>query len=634
MTRRAHYWRPAKRTSCPANIVAFDTEGRAAEPVEGQGQPRQLWRLGCAIGYRLEGGRRTRIARHRAVTPASLLAFIVGRLGKRKPLWIIAHNLPFDLKLGGLWGTLTSERFQCSHCAMSPGSTFIKGKLDGKAVVLADTFNWWKCPLAEVGQELGMLKMPMPAPDDDDRAWSDYCMRDVEVCAAAFDAAIQFVREHDLGPWAATVAGQAFSALKCRFLKHRVLVHDDDRVLKLERQAYYGGIVETSYVGSVREHGVTELDVQSMYPACCRGELPVRLAGYSAGIGPEALRTLSDQYAICADVLVRSERETYPCRDGLRVIYPTGEYRTALPDPELREALRQGHVAKVYAASWYHKAPVLRECMEYLLALRRSDGLKDKPAQRMLCKALANSLYGKVGQKNIRWERWGEEALRRIEELNGLAPGSLAHRYHRPPRLLAMEETYLCGEARTRLKLRDYWGFTEVQVDWGESRDSVPIMAACVTSEARLLLREYQRLAGPRHWYYSDTDSLWVDAVGLMRLHECGAVVPGEPGKLSVRREASKLIIRAPKDYTVDGARVVKGAKSSATWDGEDCYEQDQFPGSSSMLRDVANPGVLIQRVRRKLRRCLDRCTVLPDGWTVPLDVLITGKIRRIGIDG
>lgn len=619
--RKSHYWKAAKRTAAPSNVCVFDTEawhGAAARCDEGE---RQTWRLGCAMAYRLEGGRRTRTASLKTTDQAALLPFIVSRLDRNRPLWLIGHNVAYDLQIAGLWGVLCSERFMVSHAAVSPGTTYLKGRFDGKPIVIADTFNYWKTTLRDLGEELGVPKLPMPPVEAPDADWLAYCWRDVEATAAAFDSLVAFVRGHDLGPWAATTAGLSFNALRHRFLPCKVLVHDNKPALELERASYFGGITDCNYVGMVREHKLYELDVQSMYPSCCLGEMPTRIAGFSRKLGPKALKQLMGQYLACAEVTIYTQDATYPVRHGKRVIYPRGLYSTSLADPELREALRLGHVEQVHRAAWYHKAPAFREYMQFMLSLRAGFKARGLKAQELMAKMLANSLYGKVGQRNVRWERWGEDALKRIEELHGLPDGELSRIYDKPPRLARMEGAYIIPQAGLVLKVRDYWGYVEVSVDRGESRDSCPVMAACVTSEARLLLRSIQREAGARHWYYSDTDSIWCDAVGFARLSELGWVQDGGPGRLRVKGEYGRLVIHAPKDYECDGRVIVKGAKDSAVWVGPADYEQDSFPSANSILRDHAKPGVLVGKIRRHLARGLDRCTVGPDGWTAPLEL-------------
>lgn len=622
-----HYWRKTGRTTAPSSFLFIDTETRQGP------EGRLLWRMGYALAFRREAGRRRSVASRYCERPEQMREMLESRLDRDRPLWVMGHNLAFDLQIAGLWGVICSERFACSYAVVSPAAFVIKGKLDGKKVIFCDSFNYFKCPLRDMGKDLGLPKLAMPDDGAPAREWEDYCRRDVEIVAAAIESLAGFMAKENLGPWATTVAGLSFSAYRHRFMPANVLVHVDKRALRLERASYYGGAVDTAFVGEVRNLPVYELDVHAMYPAASRIELPYRHAGYSDRIGVDALESLASQYSVTAEVFISTDSVTYPMRWGGKVYHPWGSYWTTLADPELRQALRCGHVVRVKRASWYHRLPIFADYMDYLLRLRRELTDGKQPAWAQMAKAMANSLYGKCGQRGIRWEEWGEEALRRIEDNHGLEPGALARRYHKPPRLKRMEERYIMAAHGITLSLRNYWGVVEVQTDWGESRDSCPAIAAAITSEARLRLREYQKIAGPKHWFYSDTDSIWVDKDGLKNLATAGCVAEGVPGFLSIRGEYGRFVVHAPKDYETDRSCKIKGMRADAAWTDPRTYWQDVFPGPGAILRDVHNPGVVVTRIKRELRRELDKVRVGADGWTQPLlfpEMRPTEQKRRI----
>lgn len=633
--RKPHYWRASRATAPPAEWVFLDTEawhGARALTAEGE---RQTWRCGCALAYRLDGGRRTRVARLRTTKPGDLLAFVCGRLDRRRPLWVCGHNLPYDLTLAGLWGAVCSERMTVTSCALGGSAFYIRGKLDGCPVVWIDSANYWRSPLAEVGAGVGRSKWPMPDQDDTDDEWLDYCMNDVEIVADAMDALTRHWREEGMGNWGVTSSALSFNCFRQRFMTHKVLVHDNKHALKLERDSYYGGIVDVNFVGAAPAGRVYELDVRSMYPSVCRDPLPTRLAGYSRRLGPEALKRLGEQYAVSADVTLYSTDETYPVRHGGRVIYPHGSYRTTLPGPELSEALRLGRVQSVHAAAWHHTTPAFRDCMDYWLAARAEANAGGDKCGEAICKVMANSLYGKTGQRSIIWERWGADAMRAVERAHGLPVGALAYVERHPPTLRRMEGTYITAVQGVTLRIRDYWGYLEVQVDRGESRDSVPSIAAHVTSLARLLLREMQRAAGARHWFYSDTDSLWVDDVGLKHLCDLGHVASDTPGKLSVRHEYTSFIIHSAKDYVADGEVTLKGVRADAEWLDARTVRQDTYPGAVGMMENASKPGVLVRKVERGLARGVPGKAAGAAGWTRPITLDdACPHIRYIPLDG
>ena len=116
---------------------------------------------------------------------------------------------------------------------------------------------------------------------------------------------------------------------------------------ELERAAYHGGRCEAFRLGVIP--GTTySLDVQACYATICRDErLPfVCVAEYLAGCDPERIDPDGDDHWI-ADVVIRTDKADYPLRWMGTPIFPVGQFRTALPWPELRRAVKSRSVVRV-----------------------------------------------------------------------------------------------------------------------------------------------------------------------------------------------------------------------------------------------------------------------------------------------
>lgn len=617
--RKYHYWKSAGPSSVPSEIVVFDSEtwhgDRAAVP----GGEVQRFRLGCALAYRLEGGERTRVKQLDFSDPAEFWRLVTSRLNGRRPVWLFAHNIGYDLGACGGWSVLAGDRFRVERQVVTGSIFYMKGYLDNKPIVLADTFNYYKSSLSQIGKSMGISKLDMPDQAAPDHEWYRYCRRDVEVCAAAVDSLIRFVKVEKLGPWQPTIAGLSFAAFRSRFMQTKVLVNAHPHALPLERAAYYGGIVDTPRVGPIPHTHIHELDVCSMYPAVCRLPLPVRLKGYSRRIGPAALGRLMSQYHVVADVEIVNSNSQYPVRLKDGCYYPTGSYRTVLPHPELTRAVREGVVGYIHAAAWYYAEPIFKQYMEWAVGgkTRMRDAGDD--ARATLFKYYANSLYGKTGQLSPLWCEWGAEAMGRLEVRHGLVPTTLSRYIDNPPVLYDFEETIeLCPIAEP-VEVRDYYGCVEVKVGECESRDSCPAIAATVTSYAREIMREYQRTAGAGDWFYTDTDSIWVSDEGLFRLIDAGAVAPETLGMLKYEKEHSRMCVYGPKDYETNLVRRLKGVRVSARPTPSGGWEQLQFPSPFTQLKDGLTNSVFVRKVVKHLKRRITRCVVSPDGTTRPL---------------
>lgn len=617
--RRPHYWRPAGAASAPANILVFDTETWHGVRAKVAGGEFQTLRLGCFLSYRLERGRRTRSHEGVFHTGEQFWRAVRDRLDARRPLWVVAHNLPFDLGVVGGWGLVLSARCAWDRICVNSGVTFLSGTLDGFPVRLLDLCNYYHCSLASVGRSVGIPKMTMPDQSAGDDEWVRYCRNDVAVTAAGLDSLIDYVRTEQLGPWQPTIAGLAFSAYRSRFLYPKVLVHDVKPVLHLERAGYYGGLVEPAFVGSVPAPRVSETDVCSMYPSVCRETLPRRFEGFSDRLSVRDITRITGSYLVIADVRILSARNTYPVRLRSGTYHPVGSYRTVLPHPELLGALRAGDVVGVYGAAWYSGAPIFREYMDHFLAEKVAAHTVGDAARETLAKYLLNSLYGKTGQLAHRWREWDSRTMSVLEDHYRLKSGSLDDYTTGVPVVYGPQcYAHLPGVPEP-LAVRDLWGRLEVQVPEGESRDSCPAVAATVTSYARVLLRRLQGVAGSGHWFYSDTDSVWVDDTGLRRLDDGGCISPGTPGKLDVKGRFARMVIYGPKDYETETCRRLKGVRPAAEPVGPGEWAQLQFPGALAQLHDNRPDGVFVRRVVKRLKREITRCVVTPSGATRPL---------------
>lgn len=617
--RHAHYWKLAGAKCAPCEIVCVDTETWHGDRATAVGGEWHTLRLGCALAYRLEKGKRTRIKRIVFTTPQPFWELVMSRLNKRRPVWVFAHNAAYDLGVLDGWKFITGSDVEVEKAAVSGQILFIKCLIKGCGLVFCDTLNYYRCSLEAMGRAVGIHKGTMPDQSSPDSDWVAYCKQDVEVTAAGVDALIDFTRKECLGPWQPSIAGLSFSGFRARFMRDKILVHDRRDILELERNCYYGGVVDTPRIGEVRD--VWELDVCSMYPAVCRNPVPIYLKGDTGRIGVEGIKRLSQTYMVCADVTVETEDYPYPVRRKTGTYYPHGRYRTCLAHPELMHAIGKGHVKWVHHAAWYRHAPIFREYMEHFIGMKSEYRKQNPPNEAFatICKYYGNGLYGKTGQLSPKWRQWDADSLQTIETRYGLAPGTLEDHYQNPPDLYQLEETIRLPGVPDSLEVRDYYGCVEVKCGEDESRDSCPIIAATVTSYARLLLRGYQHTAGSGNWYYSDTDSIWVSHRGKANLEAAGVVADETLGYLSVKKHYDWLRVFGPKDYETENVRRLKGIRPRAKPDGNGGWVQLHFPSAARQIKTGKCGGVFVASVTKHLSRTLSKCVLLPDGRTRPL---------------
>lgn len=634
--RPPHYWKKAGAKSAPASILVFDCETHFGPTQEYEHGELQHLRLGCVLAYRLERGKRTRLDRLTFRHPDHFWSFVLHRLDKRRPLWVFAHNIAYDLGCVNFWRWRKEIGYQTDKSCVSANLFFMRGRINGCTLVFCDTCNYYRVPLKKLGKAMGVPKLPMPAYEESDDIWEGYCRNDVDIAARSVDQLIAFNRQHMLGPWQFSVAGLSFSAYRSAFMEHKVLVHSYRSSLVLERRAYYGGIVDTPRVGVRIEGPIYEMDVCSMYPHVCRENLPAKYLFESTRMGVAAIQQHAESRIVFADVELSSPDVPYPVKLKRGTYFVVGQFRTQLAHPELLEAIRLGHVKHVHRVAVYTAAPIFRKYMEFFVALKVRYRAEGNDAFDWITKMFATNLYGKTGQTTPRWEEWGEQSLQNIEDRWGLPPGSLENWYHKPPTMYEMEEDYSFPQIPVPFEIRDYFGKVEIKIGDAESRDSCPAIAATVTSYARCLLRSYQRTAGPGHWFYSDTDSIWVDRTGRDRLESANCVRAGVLGFLDQKSVHDWLLVHGPKDYETNAAIKLKGVRDPRNPNPDGSYTQLQFPSAVVQTRDRVQNGVYVRHVTKYLRRELTKCKLGLGGHTSPLvfptdnPELVVGGKRRV----
>jgi hypothetical protein len=223
-------------------------------------------------------------------------------------------------------------------------------------------------------------------------------------------------------------------------------------------------------------------------------------------------------------------------RTGCAVYYPVGRFRAALCGPELNDALARDMVERCYRWAAYDMEPALAGYARDLLRLREvaeDEGRHDLAA---FWKAMLNCLPGKLGQVGRAWV----DAPPRPDEgpyATWYAPGPDGH----PVRHRSLA-----------------WHVQREEVT-GETEESVPAMAAWITSAGRMRLLEAIRAAGWEETYYCDTDAVIVSKAGAANLLGLSLCADREPGKLRMLGEHRSASLHGIKHYTLDGRTVQAG---------------------------------------------------------------------------
>lgn len=590
--RRPHILRPNHRSTTPSMAVWVDVEttAHATSPTE----ERHVLDFGmAAFRRRLTGMRWSSPDWIRFDTAREFWAWIAERTRARTRLYLYAHNAGYDLTVLEPWSSLHHLGWTLTKAIIDAPPFIAHWKSPAGAITAVDTLNVWKAPLAVLGKEIGIPKLPMPGPEGSPEEWTHYCRRDVEIIMEACLRWWDFLRSEDLGNAKQTIAAQAFTAFRHRYMRHEILIDDNRGAMELARHAYHGGRCECSVVGRV-PGPLYLLDVRSHYPAVMRAhDYPVRTLGKHKGVGVATLADWLTRYSAIADVDVETDVPLYPYRDRSPLLFPTGSFRTTLTTPELIHAVERGHVTRIHMCAIYEHAPIFGPYVDAIYAMReRAIAAGDRVAAWTL-KLLLNSLYGKFGQRGWRY--------RTVAETDDMS---------------ARVWNEFDADTRTLYKMRQFAGIVQEHWQEGETRDSFPAIAAHVTAYGRAHLWRLIERAGRDRVYYYDTDSLLVDGTGLYHLSQ--AQDHDGIGSLRLERTVALATLHTPKDYELDGEHHTKGIRRSAQWIDPRTVLQERWLSVRSLLYrgDLSAPVVRRQKIH--LARRYRKGVVLPGGRVRP----------------
>jgi len=508
--------------------------------------------------------------------------------------YLIAHNVLFDLAALEFLTELPKRGWQCQFAFDGDHVSLYRFRNDNRTLIALNNANIFRGRLSDWADAVELPKIDVDFHAVNDPDLLRRCTRDVEIMVQLWTWWLDFLDEHDMGVFKPTIASQAMTTWRHRFMSYPVYVHNNADALALERAAYRGGRSEPFRVGRFIGETFYKLDVNSMYPHVMRWyEYPNNLVHHALGGSADYLAYVLERFGVIADVTIKVDEPWFPVVRGGRNVYPVGTFRTVLTSEEVRLALYKRWIKQVHAYARYTMRDLFSEFVNTFYTLKAEYRAQGKHVLSLLCKDLLNSLHGKLGQRGLETKVIGEwDPGENFVALASDGPGTEPYKIR-----------YIGGQAIEERKR-------------GESFNSMPAIAAHVAANARLYLYTLVQEAGHGHCLYCDTDSLIVDSYGLSNLaHRLDTMAMGS---LKIEEVASEVEIRAPKDYTFGGRLVVKGIPRNATWVDNNSAEVELWPGLASYLGGENSLHYQTRTITRHLAREITSGTIGPDGWIEP----------------
>jgi len=579
-------------TDYPTRLLILDTETHGSCD---NGYQKHTFRLGWTVFVRVRAERGTRQETWRYWrNREKLLDYIESLMEDKKTLWLIGHNIYFDIQALGYYDRVGYGGYE-EEFFYDEGLVFLhflrKGK---KHIKIISSTNYFDFSLKDLGAAVGLPKLEIDFKEATDDQLCIYCFRDVEILLRALCEYIAFNRTHDTGRFSYTKAAQAFSSFRHRFMDRKIHIHHEEKIEELERAAYFGGRVECNRIGEIGGGEKTFLDVNSMYPAVMKAHrYPTKLRFYFEGSECQGALKYLDTSCCIAEVTLKTADPAYALRRDGKLIFPVGTFRTFLCTEGLRRARAAGELLKVHQLAVYESSYIFKDYVDYWYPLKAKYRREGNELYTKIVKLFLNSLYGKFGQKQPIFEEYFEPEAG-------------------PPR------SERCIDIETGERWIEIHSFGKVKRQIGEKNGnkSFVAIAAHVTEYSRLALWDLCSTVGSERVYYMDTDSICLLSSDVHRFD--GSISDQRLGALSVDKVCETLVLHGAKHYEYDGNRVCKGVPKSATKTGDFTYEYDQFLGSRSHLRLGETGSFLVQKVQKDVTPVYDKGEVHKDGRVTP----------------
>jgi DNA polymerase family B len=613
--RFAHYFVENKATDYPQQAIWMDTESRMTfEDRDPYKSADVIWygshtefepKVNDTVYHWLKFGYACYMRAHREgkwtdeewlkfTTRTQFWDFVCTKARKQTKLYVFCHNTSFDLPVLDVFNELPKRGYVLKSAIIDAPPTILRFRNDTKCIMIIDTLNIWRMPLAFLGEEIGLPKLDMPDNNDLTVEWESYGRRDVEILRAACIKWWDFLRENDFGSFAPTLAGQAMRVYRHRYMKHKIFIDSNERALKLTREGYYGGRCECFRIGKFTGD-FSAWDVNSMYPfVMAVNRFPCKLLSHTYYANIRDLKTWLQTYAVTSRVLLRTSKPFAAVRNGGKLVFPIGEFEAILSTPEIKYALMHAEILEVREVAVYEQEYLFSDFVNDLYFRKQDSKRQGDTVKEFMYKKLLNSFYGKWGQSGGKW----------MEEDN--CEDLSAKRW--------IEKDMVTGDI---IYHRQLGGLHQIKSTEEESRESFPAIAAHVTAYARMHLWSIVELAQTTNVYYCDTDCVVVSADGTASLN--ALIDEYRLGALKKVGIYEEIELWGAKDYRFGTKEKHKGVRKNAIWENDHTVVQASWSGLRGLLSSGIVDRPLTKTIRKHLTRLYDKGEVLQDGTVLPL---------------
>lgn len=589
-----HFLPDNKVNAMPSHFIFFDTETKTV--AEDKTIKLQWLKLGVANYVRLDSS--LKVITDTWITfktEVEFNQFVEVHAKNKRTLLLLASNMNFDLAVTQFEDYFKDRSWVAKSLYQKGMVLIITIKKGEKRIKILNLQNFLEGGIEAMGELLGKEKLKVNFKTVSMKQLEIYCKRDTEILRDSFLNYIKFLRDNDLGGFANTKSAQSLKAYRHRFMKHRLLVHKHKKALMLERNSYFGGFTECFQIGKVKAKTIYKLDINSMYPFVMKqNDYPYHFRLYHEKTSIDELKYYLRKFCCIAQVIIKTNEPIYPIKDNDKTMFPVGTFRTVICTQGLKYALEKNHIVSVERLVVYSKVNLFKDYVDYFYKLKLQYKDQGNEVFAVMTKYLLNSLYGKFAQKS-----------------------DCIIKHKKVKNIKAFREDYYSDVTKKVGVEQVFFNVYTLTCGSQESFHSMPAVSSHVTEYARLYLFKLLDIAGRNNLYYCDTDSIFTNRKGVMRLNEY--LHNKKIGHLKVEDQTSYLKIYGCKDYKFGNTQKIKGISKKAIYIKKNTYYVEEFPSFRSAIRYDLSCGYPIIKKIKTLKRIYDKGTVLSSGRVKPL---------------
>jgi hypothetical protein len=613
--------KPNHANALPRYVVAIHTDGMRYPDADYHSRTMTRFRLGSAVSCRYQ---RDKVQCRKSVAfadPAVFWQWLYEHSRPNYTTWLVGHNVLYHLRQLDFMAEMVQGRITLDAprkkrksagnpeddawgqglCCIDAPPTIVGlrcSETQGR-IICVDLLNWFDTSMARIALQLGIDLPNEPATLDNASKWEAYCQGNASAVLNAFVQLMQFNKDNSFGMFRYTAAAQAMSAYRHRFMPCRIYLHDNAQVKAIERTAYRGGRLECFRLGPIATD-TYKLDVNSLFPSIMRDEpVPYILKRYE--LSERYRTTLPDiRWAdSVASVAIHTNESVYPVLRNGEVVYPKGCFQTVLCGQELKRAFDRRQILAVASWAEYDCAILFRDFVDELWAMRQRYKSAGSVLYEAFTKRIMNALYGKFGQRAMRWET--------------------VHGLHAPDPFTTWNR--IDATTGSSVLYRSFGWSVQRQSQPAEIATSFPAISAFITSAARCRMNALRKIAGNLDVYYQGIDSLLVSEMGRSRLLAAGEIIECELGKLRVEGASNYGHIYGVADYQLGDTIVIAGRSGRYETIADAMFLQRKTQGMADLFKPGLSPDIAENETFWQRRKRYAKGVVRTDGWVEPFYV-------------